>query len=451
MSTLPQAKSPSDAAHFVRKALPPGGLFADQHWRISPTPFVLEPRLADELESLGRVLLQFYRAVNLLYRHSLEGKQPAWVAELLERGKPERVLRYARDKAFKNEVPRVIRPDVLITPEGAAITELDSLPGGIGLTAWLNQTYAAMGAPVLGGAEGMMRGWASIFLPGRRAHIVVSREASMYQPEMEWLAEQVNLLRGRDPGLPELLVHDQSYTGFEPGDSAYRFFELFDLDNVPCAEAMFDLALQKSLLVTPPPKTIFEEKLLLGLLHNRGLGDFWRRELGAAYYDRLRAIVPFTWIVDPTPLPPQGAFPHLNLTDWRQLQALSQRERQLVLKVSGFSDNAHSSRSVHLGHDLSQTEWAEAVEGAIREFETHPWILQRYHHTSVVPFPWYDFDAEKLVPMDGRVRLCPYYFVVGENDQARPQLGGCLATVCPSDKKVIHGMEVAVLAPCVRG
>ena len=38
--------------------------------------------------------------------------------------------------------------------------------------------------------------------------------------------------------------------------------------------------------------------------------------------------------------------------------------------------------------------------------------------------------------MKGRVRLCPYYFVAGEGDTARPQLGGVLATIVPADKKI---------------
>jgi hypothetical protein len=42
------------------------------------------------------------------------------------------------------------------------------------------------------------------------------------------------------------------------------------------------------------------------------------------------------------------------------------------------------------------------------------------------------------------VRLCPYYFVVGEETR----LGGILATVAPADKRVIHGMTDAILAPC---
>jgi hypothetical protein len=61
------ARSP-ERAQFIRSALPAGGLFAGEEWRVSPTPFALGEPLAKEIESLGRVLLQFYRAVNLLYR-----------------------------------------------------------------------------------------------------------------------------------------------------------------------------------------------------------------------------------------------------------------------------------------------------------------------------------------------------------------------------------------------
>ena len=50
--------------------------------------------------------------------------------------------------------------------------------------------------------------------------------------------------------------------------------------------------------------------------------------------------------------------------------------------------------------------------------------------------------------MPGRVRLCPYYFVHGDGDNARTNLGGVLATIVPADKKIVHGMKDAILAPC---
>ena len=428
----------------IRDALPPGGLFAGQEWRISPTPFPLGAPLAKEIDSLGRVLLQFYRAVNLLYRKSAEGKMPEWVARWLDQGKPAELIALQRSPAFKNKVPRVIRPDLLITEDGLRVTELDSVPGGIGLTAWLNQTYSRLKTQdsrpeVLGGADGMIRGFGSIFGDAAHVHVIVSDEAATYRPEMQWLAEQLGA---------RFTVRDASFTGFAEGDAAYRFFELFDLSNVANAKQIFDLAAENKIRVTPPPKPMFEEKMLFALLWNRNLQGFWRQELGEGFLARLKKLVPYTWIVDPAPLPPHAAIPELNLTDWQQLKAMSQKERDLILKVSGYSKNAWGARGVFLGSDLSQEDWSKAVDAALADFEKSPSVLQRFHKPSLVDAAWFDFTKNELVPMKGRARICPYYFVAGDGDSARPQLGGVLATIVPADKKIVHGMTDAVLSPC---
>ena len=118
VSTETLTSAPADAgeqARFVRERLPAEGLFADHDWRTSPVPYPLGPAVAKEVESLGRLLLQFYRAVNLLYRKSVEGKQPEWVARWLDLGKPADLVARQRSPALKNDVPRVIRPDLLVT------------------------------------------------------------------------------------------------------------------------------------------------------------------------------------------------------------------------------------------------------------------------------------------------------------------------------------------------
>ena len=437
--------STADQAKLIRDSLPKGGLFAGLDWRISPAPFPLGPVLAKEIESLGRVLLQFYRAVNLLYRKSAEGKQPEWIARWLDLGKPAELIALQRSPAFKNDVPRVIRPDILLTETGISITELDSVPGGIGLTAWLNQTYSTSPvrspqSTIIGGADGMLRGFESIFGDAKQVHIVVSEEAATYRPEMEWLASQ---MRSSEFG-----VRSSEFFDFKDGDAVYRFFELFDLANVPNSKKIFELAAEKRIRLTPPPKPVFEEKMLFALFWNRNLQNFWRQELGEGFLARLKKLVPYTWIVDPTPLPPQAVMPELGLTDWRQLKNLSQRERDLILKVSGFSEHAWGARGVFLGSDLPQGDWAKAVDDAIQHFEQSPRVLQRYHKATLVETQWFDFEKNSIETMKGRVRLCPYYFVSGEGDAARPQLGGVLATVNPADKKIIHGMTDAILAPC---
>jgi hypothetical protein len=208
------------------------------------------------------------------------------------------------------------------------------------------------------------------------------------------------------------------------------------------------LAAAGRIRLTPPPKPVFEEKMLFALLWNRNLRGFWRQELGEGFLSRLLKLVPYTWVVDPSPLPPQAAIPELNLTDWRQLKTLSQKERDLILKVSGFSPHAWGARGVFLGSDLSQADWAAAVDRALADFPLSPFVLQRYHKPALVDAPWFDFARNEVVPMQGRARLCPYYFVTGEREAARARLGGVLATICPADKKIIHGMKDAVLAPC---
>ncbi len=426
-------------ASFIRDAMPKGGLFAGEEWRVSPAPFRLGEKLAKEIEQLGRILLHFNKAVNRLYRLSIEGKQPAWVAALLDQGKPAELIELQRNAAFKNEWPRVIRPDLLITDHGLRITELDSVPGGIGVTAWLNQAYSRMGAEVIGGADGMLQGFASIFGNAANVHIIVSEESAMYRPEMEWLAAQIN------PG--RFKVRDAQFKDFAEGDAVYRFFELFDAPNVPNAGRVFEAAREKQIRLTPPPKPIFEEKMLFALLWNRNLREFWRQELGESFLKRMLGHVPYSWVVDPAPLPPHAAIPELNLTDWNQLKALSQRERELILKVSGFSPKAWGARGVFLGNDLSHADWSTAVDGAISSFGKSPYVLQRFEKPALVDFQWFDFPKNELVPMPGRVRLCPYYFVSGDGDAARATLGGVLATVCPADKKIIHGMTDAVFAP----
>ncbi len=470
MFTQP-AITPSDRAHFVRDRIPSDGLFFGQEWRISPAPFPIGAEIVQEFETLGRVLLQFYRAVNFLYRQSIAGKQPSWVAAYLDRGKPVELLALQNSLALKNEVPRVIRPDVLLTDSGLAITELDSVPGGIGLTAWLNQTYSLLspksGAPhpkseslpkdggasppstsvhphagpgILGGADGILRGFAGIFGDAPTVHVVVSEEAATYRPEMAWLCQQLGQVRFK--------VQDSTFDVPADGDAVYRFFELFDLANVPGSKKLLSLAEEKRVRLTPPPKPIFEEKMLFALLWNRNLRAFWRQQLGESFFSRMLQLVPYSWIVDPTPLPPQAAIPELNLTDWQQLKTLSQRERDLILKVSGYSAEAWGSRGVYLGSDLSHGDWSAAVDKALRSFDRSPYVLQRYHRTRLVEASYFDFQTKQLMPMQGRVRLCPYYFVIGEGDAARAELGGVLATICPADKKLIHGMKEAILAPC---
>jgi hypothetical protein len=132
------------------------------------------------------------------------------------------------------------------------------------------------------------------------------------------------------------------------------------------------------------------------------------------------------------------------VANWAELERATQKERQFVIKPSGFSELAWGSRGVSIGHDMPQPEWVEALRKALASFPTTPYILQEFHKGRLFEMDFLDEDRQTMVRMSGRARLSPYYFV----SDGRVELAGILATICPSDKKILHGMKDAILVPC---
>jgi len=444
-------------------------LFEGKTWRLSPEPWRLSSEIVAALEEIGKASLEFYQALELLYRRSAEGKKllrnrelkAPWVAEYLERGKPSALVSLSRSKSFKGALPPVIRPDLLVTREGFALSELDSVPGGIGLTAYLNQLYEHSGSDgILGAGSAMEEGfyW-SVSQMARQSNnpviaIVVSEEAATYKPEMDWLAERLQLRGYRVYSLwiQELfplggaVFFDVSGSP-EKIDVVYRFFELFDLPNLPEAEFILEAVENGEVAMTPPLKPVLEEKLGLALFRHHLLEDFWRENISGPSLRVLRKLIPKSWVVDPSPLPPGAVLdaPPAQgkpLHSWQDLASASQRERELVLKISGFHETAWGSRSVVIGNDVSREEWARALQEAVDMAPTHPHLIQEFRKSARLKHPLYD-EVGEVGEQSGRLRLNPYYFTDGES----VRLCGALATFCPPDKKIIHGMEDAAMLP----
>src|SRR3989454_9606376 len=140
----------------IRTAFPKEGFFAEKDWLLSPDAFPIEKKFVAELEQLGHRLFIFQLACNQLYQLSVKGKQPEWVARYLDAGKPKELIEFSRQKEIRDDLPRVIRPDLILRENGYIIAEIDSVPGGIGLTGWLNQTYSSFDNDIIGDATGML-------------------------------------------------------------------------------------------------------------------------------------------------------------------------------------------------------------------------------------------------------------------------------------------------------
>ncbi len=465
---------PAIAAATLENAFARTDLFADKTWRLSPSPFALSKEQLAQIEAIGDASFAFYRALETLYLQSDKEKsllrnallRAPWAAEWLDRGKPAWLIAHARKRGLKGLTPAILRPDLLITENGFALTELDSVPGGVGLTGFLGELYAASNAPIVGGADGMIEGFARLIDnlqkadPALPVAVAVSQEADTYRPEFEWLAQRltasggpaVRVCKAEDlrPTADGMGVEIDTPKGTARPRAIYRFFELFDVEKLPARDALLRGEATGALRVSPPMRAFQEEKLAFAFFHHPCLKPFWREALGEKHLRTLESIIPETWLVEPVahPLPPHlflNAPPvdNLPLSDWEPLINASQKQRDYILKLSGFNERAWGARSVTLGSDVPSTVWAAALKTALAEAHAHPYILQRFAKPARVTHAVYD-DAGIARPMEGRARICPYYFV--ENGAAK--LGGALATVCPADKKIIHGMSVAAMVPC---
>lgn len=417
----------------LQSALPASSLFGGGSWRWSPEPLALTQQEGRFLESLGHPLARFQNACDDIYRRSASGRLPTWIARLLDAGKPGWLTDWQRRPETSQQQPAIIRPDLILTGSGFALTELDSVPGGLGITAWLSETYARAGFDVLGGAHGMVDGFRRILPEG--ADILVSQESADYRPEMEWLASR----------LGENWQVSPAETHIPDGTPVYRFFELFDWQSIPAARELARRAAENNSRVTPPFKAHLEEKLWLALFWSPSLQTVWQQSLRGNHLNRLRQIIPHGWIPDPTPLPPLAGLPYLNVHSWQEIAGFSQNQRRLVLKISGFHETAWGSRGVHIGHDVSSNEWRDLIQSALDQAGSRPRILQEFREGRLIEHPVFRPDGS-LETMRGRARLCPYYFT---DTTGHTLLGGCLATIVPADKKKIHGMSDGILVPCI--
>lgn len=468
----------------LQQAFARQSLFDDKTWRLSPEAWPLTATQVTELDRIGQACLDFLRALETLYTRSVEGRNllrnqrlvAPWVAEYFDRGKPSGLLEHARAGRQRGALPSFLRPDLLLTEDGFALTEIDSVPGGIGLTAFLNRLYATGAEPgtmgsIIGQDDRMVTAFYETLAaraPDRAAPVIailVSDEAATYRPEMAWLADvlqrqgrRVYCLHPNDViPLSGSLCFDLDGSP-EKIDVIYRFWELFDLASVGrVGEFLLNAEQQHEVTVVPPMRPFQEEKLALALFHHHRLTQFWKEHLPRASLRTLQQIVPKTWIVEEVDLPPTAVLdaPFVGgkaIHHWDQLGEATQKERQLILKISGFHETGWGARSVVFGGDVSRDEWTRALREAVASSSSHPFVLQEYRKPARLTHPVYRGPgdtrgpADEVRPMEGRVRLCPYYAVRGD----ATELTGVLATFCPADKKIIHGMKDAALLPARR-
>ena len=425
-------------------------------WRVAPKPFELDNERRASLSGFGHLMARFYWAADRIYEASTLDAGISFVAEYLDAGKPASVVQYGRHPRFRDQLPLILRPDLLWTSQGFVASEFDAIPGGAGLLTGMENAYREMGHDVPRTGEAFRDALLAFHGAGAVA-IVVSDESSAYRPEMNYLA---SVLSSED--LPILCLRPEDLSVGPSGvfagtiriGTVYRFFELFDLDNVPNGHKLLRAAMAGQVRITPPPKAHLEEKMWFSLLRHHALEDLWRKFMGAHPYEDLLKYIPETHILDSRPLPPQGIIRGItkkgrDVSSFAELHDLPRGERQYVVKPSGFSELAWGSRGISLGRELSTKSWGETLTAALQDFPKRTHILQRYHYSVLEQVSYCDVLRDTEVSFAAKIRYCPFYFLPSRKAGIRQ--GGVLVTACPAEKPLIHGMTEAVMVPVSSG
>jgi hypothetical protein len=111
------------------------------------------------------------------------------------------------------------------------------------------------------------------------------------------------------------------------------------------------------------------------LLQMPALRSNWIRGLRASHFDHLMRLLPASWLMDPTPLPPGCVIPGLEISNWVDLVTLRNQGRCFKIQ------SAHSAFT--LSELQSASEWqtlSKTVPLAVlvEQHRSSAWILARY-------------------------------------------------------------------------
>ena len=414
------------------------------------------------IEELSSAALSFYQGIDLLYRKSSRDESilrneellVPWVANYYDLGKPEWLIRHARSDAVRSQIPAVLRPDLIPHSSGIGLTEWDSVPGGIGLTAHLEQVYE------IGQCSKMIEFFGKALtdavkdIRGESANMVmaVSEEAGTYLPEMEWICEKLKQsgfsIAVCSPNELEILEDSVHYEG-KKVDLIYRFWELFDHQEVSIYagtgnsgrerlgsgytsnEAFSGGKVVPSSFPSSSFEVVLEREFKCGRPKYSSVCDSSNMDHGSKRNS--------TW----------SLFRWTNSTGnklckWTELSKASKKERRLVIKASGFHETAWGGRSVVIGDDMSAEEWKNSIISALDDYPSPVCIMQGIH------------EAGKLLTSNFFPTIMKYrknwegfdYRLISLLSIRKLTGKGHWQPSARRIRKIIHGMRDGSLMPC---
>lgn len=382
---------------------------------VSPTPLRLTESQTSQIESFGQDIFAFTQAATVLYQNE------DTIRNILDANKPEIFLTGSSPNYL------FVRPDLIITPQGFAMCEMETSPFGLALAQILTDSYTQVGMETLV-SPGALSTYVSQTTPPEGA-IVNSQNTIQYKGQMEYLADNVFSSKGRK--WESVSAQDLPQTV----KNIFRAFYLVEHQTDSKIKEIFQSNHRDSFIPSLTP--FFEEKALLALIWDRRWAPKIQRQIGTAAFNHLRSIVPPTWIVGQEQFFEPG-LPN-GFSSTVELATISKSKRAFVVKPSGFSEKGSWSEGVvflngqshRAAHDLlAQVSKADTL-----------YVVQEFKEGQKFPLEYEDYDGT-LRQMDGRIRLTPYYALLGKR---QGELIGVKATAC-QNTQYIHSTSASINA-----
>lgn len=389
-------------------------------FRVSPTPFYLSAEQKLELQHIGHDVADYFKAVDEMYIKDIGG-----IRTILDSGKPQIFL------ADQPSHYLFIKPDLIITPNGFSVCEIETSPFGLALAEILNRAYQSKGFETMI-ADGTLPSHIRNNTP-TDGSLIYSKKTEAYLGQMTFLADEIFTGDGKNWKAELVDNYETNHQG-----SVYRGFYLGEYVTDPFIRSLLDRQIKSGNILIPSPTPHMEEKAILTLIYDRRYEGYLRKKLGDASFKHLRAIIPPSWIVGQEEFFSPG-MPN-NISSSIGLANLSKSKRTFVLKASGFSENSSWKEGVR----FLQRESTERSLQLLHDAETDKsrlHVIQQFKKGLNIPMQYEGEDENAQTPMTARVRLTPYYSVA-ENGQ-NGELIAIKATGC-ENTDYIHATSISI-------
>lgn len=376
-------------------------------FRVSPSPLKITCQQEKELFDLGIIICAYMKAIIRLYHTNEIAKN------ILDKGKSDIFL--------KAQEPRYLflRPDLILTPNGFKICELETSPFGLALAEILNRGYNDCNYDTII-PKGSLKNFITSVTPPNGT-IAYSNRVKAFQGQLNFLAQQIFSDEHRNWNC--CIVNEE----FQPTENIYRAFYSSDY----ITEKSIKTLIHNSPVLIPTLTPQFEEKAILSFIWDIRFLDYFKKELGMAEYHYLRKLIPPSWILGEETNFELGM--PSGISNSLELANLSKGKRKFVLKKSGDSS---WGEGITFLHKVSHEKASERLETAQNIDSLY--ILQEFYEGKKVDIKY--FAGKEILNMKAKIRITPYYSFFGKNIG---KMVAIKATACESTD-YIHGATNSV-------